>query len=160
VTDLQVDRLMMPTSRKGKARKTIRHYPVPIPAGLAAVLAAEAQDRPGGDPLLRHPDGGAWGHSDAGSRQRRLFRDAVITAGLDPERITPYALRHASIVRQLRRNVPIRLTASAHDTSVAMIERTYSAYIAYHGDEIVRAALLDPAAPAAANVVSLPGRRA
>jgi hypothetical protein len=41
-----------------------------------------------------------------------------------------------------------------------MIERTYSAYIAHHGDEIVRAALLDAAAPAAAaNVVSLPGRR-
>jgi integrase len=160
VTDLQADRLMMPTSRKGKARKTIQHYPVPIPAGLAAALAAEAQNRPGSDPLLRHPDGGAWGHSDAGFHQRRLFRDAVITAGLDPERITPYALRHANIVRQLQRNVPIRLVASAHDTSVAMIERTYSAYIAHHGDEIVRAALLDPAAPAVANVVSLPGRRA
>jgi integrase len=159
VTDLQVDRLMMPTSRKGKARKVIRHSPVPIPAGLAAALAAEARGRPGGAPLLRHPDGDAWGHSDAGSRQRRLFRDAVLAAGLDPEGITPYALRHASIVRQLQRNVPIRLVASAHDTSVAMIERSYSAYIAHHGDEIVRAALLDAAVPAAANVVSLPGRR-
>jgi integrase len=161
VTDLQADRLMMPTSRKGKARKTVQHYPVPIPAGLAAALAVEAQDRSGSDPLLRHPDGGAWGHSDAGFHPRRLFRDAVITAGLDPDRITPYALRHANIVRQLRRNVPIRLVASAHDTSVAMIERTYSAYIAHHGDEIVRAALLDPTAPAAtANVLPLSGRRA
>jgi len=153
VADLQVGRLMMPTSRKGKARKTIRHYPVPIPAGLAMSLAVEAKGRLGTDPLLRDPDGEAWGHSDAGFRQRRLFRDAVAAAGLDPDRITPYALRHASIVRQLQRNVPIRLVAVAHDTSVAMIERTYSAYIAHHGDEIVRAALLDAAAPAAANVV-------
>src|SRR5262245_39449472 len=160
VSDLQGDRLMMPTSRKGKARKTIRHYPVPIPTGLAAMLAAEAKGRPGDDPLLLDPDGGAWGHSDAGSRQRRLFREAAAAAGLDPDRITPYALRHANIVRQLQRNVPIWLVASTHDTSVAMIERTYSVYIAHHGDEIVRAALLDPAAPVAtANVLSLSGRR-
>jgi len=159
VADLQVDRLMMPTSRKGKARKTIWHYPVPIPAGLAAALVAEVKGRPGSDPLLLDPDGGAWGHSDAGYRQRRLFREAASTVGLDPDRITPYALRHASIIRQLQRNVPIRLVASLHDTSVAMIERTYSVYIACHGDEIARAAMLDPAAPAAANVVSLPGRR-
>src|SRR5262249_7102489 len=51
VSDLQGDRLMMPTSRKGKARKTIWHYPVPIPTGLAAMLAAEAKGRPGDDPL-------------------------------------------------------------------------------------------------------------
>ena len=161
VADLQVGRLMMPTSRKGKARKTIRHYPVPIPAGLAAALTAEAKGRPGSGPLVRDPDGAAWGHSDAGSRHRRPFREAATAAGLDPDRITPYALRHSSIIRQLQRNVPIRLVASAHDTSVAMIERTYSAYIAHHGDEIVRAALLDPAAPAATtNVLPLSGRRA
>ena len=35
-----------------------------------------------------------------------------------------YALRHSSIVRMLLRNVPIRLVASLHNTSVAMIERT------------------------------------
>jgi hypothetical protein len=42
-----------------------------------------------------------------------------------------------------------------------MIERTYSVHIACHGDEIARAAMLDPAAPAAtANVLPLSGRRA
>ena len=50
--------------------------------------------------------------------------DKVVTAiGLDPE-VTMYALRHSSIVRMLLRNVPIRLVATLHNTSVAMIEKT------------------------------------
>ena len=32
-----------------------------------------------------------------------------------------YALRHSSIVRQLLANVPIRVIAAGHDTSVAMM---------------------------------------
>ena len=43
-----------------------------------------------------------------------------------------YALRHSSIVRMLLRNVPIRLVASLHNTSVAMIEKHYSKYITEH----------------------------
>jgi len=37
-----------------------------------------------------------------------------------------YALRHSSIVRMLLQNIPIRFVASLHNTSVAMIEKTYS----------------------------------
>ena len=44
--------------------------------------------------------------------------------------VIPYALRHSSVVRGLRANLPIRLVAALHDTSVAMIERHYGRYIA------------------------------
>jgi hypothetical protein len=47
-----------------------------------------------------------------------------------------YALRH---VRQLLANVPIRVVAMLHDTSVAMIEKTYSKYIADHADVLTGA---------------------
>jgi hypothetical protein len=46
-------------------------------------------------------------------------------------------------VRQLLANVPVRVVADNHDTSVTMIERTYSRYIADHADEIARRALLE-----------------
>jgi hypothetical protein len=49
----------------------------------------------------------------------------------------------------------VRVVAVLHDTSVVMIERDYSKYIADHADELARAAL-----PAPAEVVSLDDRRA
>jgi hypothetical protein len=55
--------------------------------------------------------------------------------------------------------VPIRLIADHHDTSVVMIERTYSRYIAGHGDALIRCGLLDLSPPAAANVIAIAGRR-
>ena len=67
-----------------------------------------------------------------------------------------YCLRHSSIVRMLLRNVPIRLVASLHNTSVAMIEKHYSRYITEHSiDDIARIGLLSESAPAADNVVAL-----
>ena len=39
--------------------------------------------------------------------------------------------------------VPVRVVAANHDTSVIMIERTYSRHIGDHADALVRAALLD-----------------
>ena len=54
--------------------------------------------------------------------------------------------------------MPIRIVAVNHDTSVVMIEKTYSKHIASHSDELTRRALLDPAAaPSGANVVPLRG---
>jgi hypothetical protein len=58
-------------------------------------------------------------------------------------------------VRQLLAHVPIRIISTTHDTSVAMIERFYSRYIADYSDEHTRAALLDYAEPVADNVVAL-----
>jgi hypothetical protein len=84
----------------------------------------------------------------------------VVTAiELDPAVVTAYALRHSSIVRSLLQNVPIRVVASLHNTSVAMIEKTYSAHISEYSDEISRTALLQHEVPdpLADNVVSLRG---
>jgi len=73
----------------------------------------------------------------------------------DPAYVTMYALRHSSIVRMLLLNVPIRLVASLHNTSVAMIEKHYSRYIVEYSDEISRKALLQHEAPSGENVVAL-----
>jgi hypothetical protein len=58
----------------------------------------------------------------------------------------------------LLRNIPIRLVASLHNTSVAMIEKHYSKHIAEYGDDISRTGLLSEPAPAGNNVVSIAGR--
>jgi hypothetical protein len=39
--------------------------------------------------------------------------------------------------------VPIRVVAAGHDTSVAMLEKTYRAFILDHSDSVSRRALLD-----------------
>jgi len=147
VADLQADgpepRLLMPLSAKGRARnKRHERRPVPITGALASVLKQEAADRASDAPLLTRADGSGWGHSRT-RHHRNDFRAVIEAAGLDPDEVTLYALRHSSIVRQLLANVPIRIVATLHDTSVKMIERTYSRYIASHSDEIARRALLE-----------------
>jgi hypothetical protein len=126
------DYVMMPASKKGRGAKAVSHRRVPILPALAKRLQ-------GG---LRKPNGAPWSRSD----HTRPFRRAVERAGLDPGAVTLYALRHSSIVRQLRAGVPIRLVAVLHDTSAAMIERHYSAYIDQHLDDaVVRKTLLPEA---------------
>jgi integrase len=160
VADLQggrgVDiRLMMPSAKKGKGAKKISHKPVPIPAALAARLKQAAEGRSKHDRLLLKPSGAPWAQSD----HTRLFARAAKRAGCDPAEVTIYALRHSSIVRQLLANIPIRVVAIGHDTSTAMIEKTYSKNIGDHSDALVRPALLDLSKPPPVpNVVAL-GRR-
>jgi len=82
--------------------------------------------------------------------------DKIVTEiGLDAAVVTIYALRHSSIVRMLLQNVPIRLVASLHNTSVAMIEKNYSKYITEHSDDISRKALLQDEPPSGDNFVAL-----
>jgi integrase len=165
VGDLQADgsepRLLMPLSAKGRTRdKRHERRPVPIPATLAAVLRRQAAGRPSEAPLLLRSNGERWGHGRS-RHHRNDFRAVVQAAGLDPDVVTLYALRHSSIVRQLLANVPIRVVATLHDTSVKMIERTYSRHIAEHTDALARRALLDVSQPPDPHVVALPpGRRA
>jgi Phage integrase family len=150
-------RLLMPLSAKGRARnKRHERRPVPITPALAAVLKQEAVGRPHNAPLLLRDNGERWGHGRR-RHHREDFRAVVEAAGLNPDEVTLSALRHSSIVRQLLANVPIRIVATLHDTSVKMIERSYSRYIASHGDEIVRRALLDTDAqpPTAHKVMTL-----
>jgi integrase len=164
VGDLQADRseprLLMPLSAKGRTRnKRHERRPVPITPALAAVLKQQATGRPSDAPLLLRSNGERWGHGRS-RHHRNDMRAVVEAAGLDPDVVTLYALRHSSIVRQLLGNVPIRIVATLHDTSVKMIERTYSKHIAEHTDAIARRTLLDIAPPAIANIVALPqGRR-
>ena len=161
VADLQPDgrepRLLMPLSAKGRARnKRYERRPVPITPALAAVLKQAAQGRAPDAPLLLRANGERWGHGRR-RHHRNDFRAVIEAAGLDPDVATLSALRHSSIVRQLLANVPIRIVATLHDTSVKMIERAYSRYIASHSDEIARRALLEIEQPSAPNVVPLRG---
>jgi integrase len=143
VRDLQPGRLMMPSSKKGRRTKTIRHTPVPISPALEALLVEQARGRPADAPLLTDGRGEPWGHSRDGARPRALFRETVARAGLDPDKVVPYALRHSAIVRMLKRNLPIRLVAALVDSSAAIIEKNYAAFIAHHSDELARTALID-----------------
>jgi integrase len=159
VADIQVlrpdPRLMLPCSRKGRSRKAVERRSVPVPPRLAARLAALGEGRPADAPLLLKQDGEPWSREDHG----KPFAEARARAGLGAE-VTAYALRHSSIVRQLLVGIPIRVVAVNHDTSVAMLEKTYSKYIGDHSDVLTRRALLDLAEPAAdENVIPLPAAR-
>jgi hypothetical protein len=121
---------------------------------LAAKLRKAAKGRVSDAPLLLQSHGTPWADNPGQNYHRDV--DKVVTAiGLDPAEVTMYSLRHSSIVRMLLQSVPIRLIASLHNTSVAMIEKHYSKHIAEHGDEHARAALLQPEPPAGDNIVPL-----
>lgn len=176
VTDLQAAnrRLMVPTSKKGRGPKARTHIPCPLLDDVMARLRPLVAGRRGTDPLLMH-----WHHrqeagdKDAGKLPKwvrngrrpwrvaadmaRPWRKALAAAEL-PADIVPYALRHSSIVRALNAGASIRLVAAAHDTSTAMIERHYSAFIVEASEVIHRAALI-PLEQESAEVVQLLDRR-
>jgi hypothetical protein len=81
----------------------------------------------------------------------RPWRAALTAAGL-PGGLVPYCLRHSSIVRGLRAGLPVRLVAAVHDTSAAMIERHYGAFIVDATEDLLRRAVV-PLAPAALPVI-------
>ncbi len=150
-------KLMMSKSAKGGSRKRVekkqQRYSVPITMELAAKLKAAAKGRADHAPLLLQSDGSPWGDNPGASYHREV-KKIVAVIGVDPD-ATMYALRHSSIVRMLLQNVPIRLVASLHNTSVKMIEWTYSKFITEHSHDISRHALLHHEMPAANNVVAL-----
>jgi integrase len=151
VHDLQDDpiapRLMMPSSRKGRNRR-IERKALSISPGLAAVLRKAAADRAADAPLL-------FGVP----KFNFLFRKVANRLGLGPE-VVPYSLRHSSIVRQLLGGIPARITAAYHDTSIEMLEKTYSRYIIGDPtDAMTRRTLLDFTTPSQpANVIPITGR--
>jgi integrase len=152
-------KLMMPKSAKGGGRnrsiKKTERYSVPITTQLAAKLKAATKGSADDAPLLLQSDGRPW-DKNPGLNYHRKVNTVVAAIGLNPAEVTMYCLRHSSIVRMLLRNVPIRLVASLHNTSVAMIEKHYSRYITEHSiDDITRAGLLSESSPAADNLVAL-----
>jgi integrase len=138
-------RLMMPTSRKGSSQKKARAIPVPITPALADRLKGRS------GVLLKRADGTPWADINLATYFARVTKNVRFN---NPAKVTMYALRHTSIVRQLLANVPVRVVAALHDTSVEMVERSYSRYIADHADELARATL-----PVPTEVLSLDDRR-
>ena len=125
VDDLRADakpRLMMPASGKGGGRnrseKKLRRYPVPITPALALRLKGVAAGRAGDEPLLLRSSGAPWKPDNLHVDYRDDARLVIARCGHDPDTVTPYALRHSSITRQLLRGVPIRIVAATHNTSV------------------------------------------
>jgi integrase len=152
-------KLMMPKSAKGggrnRSQKKVERYSVPITVQLAVRLRTAAKGRADDAPLLLQGDGSPW-DKNPGLNYHRVVDKVVTAIGLDPADVTMYCLRHSSIVRMLLRNVPIRLIAALHNTSVVMIERHYSRYISEHSiDDITRVGLLSEPLPAAGNVVAM-----
>ena len=139
VSDVQPQhsRMLVPNSWKGTKTGTAR-VPVPIGADVLAALLPAIEGRSPDVPLLerwyRKQIGPAeWERVERGpwktaSEMTRDWKKVVRALGL--QGVVAYSLRHSSIVRGIRVGLPIRLVAASHDTSVQMIERHYSRWIA------------------------------
>jgi integrase len=152
-------RLMMPKSGKGggrnRSQKKTERYSVPITVTLSKKLKAAAAGRAGDAPLLVRSSNRAW-NPDPSQDYRRDVREVLTAIGEDPDEVTLYSLRHSSIARMLVKNIPIRLIAALHDTSVGQIERNYARHITeHHTDDLTRTALLPEPAPEGGKVVPL-----
>jgi integrase len=154
----------MPRSGKGhankRAQKMAERVRVQITPELSARLKQEAKGRAGDAPLLTRSTGEPWGYRRS-DQYRREFAEVVEAAGLDPETVTMYALRHSYISRALLRGISITLVADATDTSEREIRRHYAKLISDHSGEIMRRALLDVSPPTTptGKVVTLAERR-
>jgi integrase len=139
VGDVQLvhSRLLVPVSRKGQGGKN-GATAVPVGKDVIDALLPAVIGRRNDAPLLERwwhsprPGSVEWqrdrrGAWQASSRMSRPWSAIRQRAGM-PE-VIPYALRHSSIVRGIRANLPIRLVAALHDTSVQMIERHYGKWI-------------------------------
>lgn len=146
-----LQRVMVPGSKKGRSRRAKPPVPIQLSSDACARLLPAAEGRDANAPLLEH-----WYHSKKGrsSWERagrrawgpayevdRYWPEVVKRAGVPADTVM-YAFRHSSIVRGLRANLPVRLVASLHDTSVEMIEAHYSAYIVDATEDLARRAVL------------------
>ncbi|MGY3132008.1 integrase [Bradyrhizobium sp. USDA 4501] len=141
--DPEAPRLMIWCSNKGKDRDPEQRS-VPITPKLAKMLRQRAETRGAKRPLFDR----IWNLS---------LRFRVVLTRLDLDlSLTPYTLRHSSIIRQILASVPVRVIAFNHDTSVQEIERTYGRYLGNAADDLTRRGLLaDAEPPKLDNVVKL-----
>lgn len=157
--------LVMPPSFKGRAGASDKQEKV-LPVGddvIEALLPAyTGRDR--NDVLLQRwrygqaPGGIEWVKDSRGPWKEsaeftRPWNKIRKRANL-PSAIV-YSLRHSSIVRGLRAGLPIRLVASLHDTSTAMIERHYARYIVDGLHDLARKAVVPLVTHEDDNVVRL-----
>lgn len=145
------DRIMVPVSLKGRGKKQKPSYAVQIGEDVLEALRPAIARRKSNEPLLVR-----WWHKQHGpgkwERDRRgpwmtarelttPWLKIAAKAGLSVD-VTPYVLRHSSIVRGLRAGLPIRLVAALHDTSAVMIERHYARWIVDTETEAARRAIV------------------
>lgn len=158
-------RLLIPVSRKGRGTKA-GHVTVPVGRDVLDALVPITTGRPADAPLFerwrsKQVDGITWERVGRGpwKSPSELVRPwHAIRKRAEMPDVIPYALRHSSIVKGIRANLPIRLVAALHDTSTAMIERHYSKWITSGLEEMARAAIV-PMVPneGGAEVVQLRG---
>ncbi len=152
VSDLQraQSRLLVPVSRKGKGSKN-GATPVPVGKDVLDVLLPAVTGRRNSALLLerwRHkqrPGSIEWHRDGRGAWQTasEIVRPwSAIRQRANMQEVIPYALRHSSIVRGIRANLPIRLVAALHDTSVQMIERHYGKWIVDGLDDLAARAVV------------------
>lgn len=151
IRDVQPDqfRLLIPNSRKGKAR-IADHIRVQVGSDILDALKPALANRKPTDSLLEHwhmvrVNRTEWkrdvrGPWTAAWQMTSRWKDIAAAAGV-PHAV-PYALRHSSIVRGIRAGLPIRLVAALHDTSVDMIERYYSRWITEGLEELAARAVV------------------
>ncbi|TGD94902.1 tyrosine-type recombinase/integrase [Methylobacterium nonmethylotrophicum] len=159
VADVQVEqqRLMVPVSRKGRGQKQTSHVAVRVAPDVIAALRPIIVGRRGTDRLLLRPRWqmvriGEWRKTErvtwhSASEMTQPW-SAILEKAELPADLVPYALRHSSIVRGLRANLPVRLVAALHDTSSAMIEAHYSAFIIDALDALAALAAVSLTTPA------------
>lgn len=151
VVDVQLEhsRVLVPTSFKGKGRSPAL-IKVCIGPDVSQVLRRAIAGRKKDEILLqrwryRQVSPTKWervGRAPwkTASEMTRSWNRVVDEIGL--EGTIPYALRHTSIVRGIRANLPIRLVAALHDTSVVMIERHYARWITEGLEELAARAVV------------------
>lgn len=143
-------RVLVPVSRKGTGGKS-GLTPVPVGKDVLDALLPVVTGRARDAALLerwRHKQvvgGIRWEKAGRGPWQSaselvRPWHDIRERAGMPG--VIPYALRHSSIVRGIRANLPIRLVAALHDTSVPMIERHYGRWIVDGLEELAARAIV------------------
>ncbi len=154
ILDFQFEntRLMMPSSRKGKNRRPGARTAVPVGIDVMRRILPAIEGRDENEPLLlrwsyRKTGGpGNWTKDKRQAWRRadeigELWAKTVTLAGIPTDTVM-YALRHSSIVRGLKKNLPVRLVAALHDTSVEMIEKHYAAHIIDMTEEMARQTLM------------------
>ncbi|MCP3417784.1 tyrosine-type recombinase/integrase [Bradyrhizobium brasilense] len=143
-------RIMVPASKKGRSRKARPNIAVPVGREVVMALAPLCR-RPADEFLLRR-----WAYKRKGRLQWERDRlrplgqayeaeeqwAAVVRKARLPADAVMYSLRHSSIVRALRKNLPVRLVAALHDTSIEMIEKHYAAFIVDVTEDITRRSII------------------
>ncbi|MBR0746185.1 hypothetical protein JQ582_19830 [Bradyrhizobium japonicum] len=135
--------LMIWCSNKGRADRDPEQRMVEITPKLAAMLRARANARGRSRPLFDR----LWNVS-------KRFDVVLKRLGLDNQKLTPYLLRHSSIIRQIRSGKALRFIAFDHDTSTVEIERTYARFLNTAKDNSRKGLLADDV-PVLDNVVRL-----